>query len=152
MPEMPAMPEGMSMPEGAVMGGPMPGGMQLPGGVVVEGGMPPGGLPAGAVQIEGMPAGAMMGAVQMEGMPPGAMMGAPMEVPAMPEVSHGEFELTYRFKKPILFRGYILETANIEGESDPKDWTVDCRNIADNVNTVVSTVEGEGEKERWVEK
>jgi len=45
----------------------------------------------------------------------------------------GVFELTYIFEKPILIRGYILETADCDPENDPKDWTVDCRNIADNV-------------------
>ena len=54
--------------------------------------------------------------------------------------SEGTFELTYRFEQPILFRGYILETANVDPENDPKDWTVDCRNIADDVSTIVSTV------------
>jgi len=85
-------------------------------------------------------------------MPPVAMMAESMEVPPMPQVDEGVFELTYRFEKPILFRGYILETANIEPENDPKSWTVDCRNIADNVSTVVSTIEGEKDRERWVEK
>ena len=64
----------------------------------------------------------------------------------------GDFELTYSFAKPILVKGYILETANVEGECDPKDWTVDCRNIADNVTTVISTVVGEADRDRWVEK
>ena len=49
------------------------------------------------------------------------------------ESSQGTFDLTYRFEKPILIRGYILETANCDPENDPKDWIVDCRNIADNV-------------------
>jgi len=75
-----------------------------------------------------------------------------MEAPAMPEFNQGTFELTYRFEKPILFRGYILKTANVESESDPKDWIVDCRNIADNISTVVSTVSEEPERERSTEK
>jgi hypothetical protein len=49
------------------------------------------------------------------------------------ESSQETFDLTYRFEKPILIRGYILETANCDPENDPKDWIVDCRNIADNV-------------------
>ena len=75
-----------------------------------------------------------------------AMVGEPMDVmemPAMPEASQSTFELTYRFEKPILVRGYILQTADDGDECDPKDWTVDCRNIADNVSTVISTVYGE---------
>ena len=64
----------------------------------------------------------------------------------------GVFELTYIFEKPILIRGYILETADCDPENDPKDWTVDCRNIADNVQTVISTVIDEGNRDRFVEK
>ena len=64
----------------------------------------------------------------------------------------GVFELTYRFEKPILFRGYILKTANGNNECDPKDWTVDCRNIADNISTVISTVTDEGDRDRLVDK
>jgi len=70
----------------------------------------------------------------------------------MPESLKGTFDLTYRFEKPILFKGYILETANVNGESEPKDWIVDCRNIADDVSTIVSTVTGEKERESWIEK
>jgi hypothetical protein len=64
----------------------------------------------------------------------------------------GVFELTYRFEKPILIRGYILKTANDGNECDPKDWTVDCRNIADNVSTVISTVNDESDRDRLAEK
>ena len=51
-----------------------------------------------------------------------------------------------------MIRGYILETANDEEECDPKDWTVDCRNIADNVSTVISTLTDEGDRDRLVDK
>jgi len=62
------------------------------------------------------------------------------------------FELTYRFEKPILIRGYILETANVEGECDPKDWKINCRNIETNFEHDIHTVEGEEARERWIEK
>ena len=34
------------------------------------------------------------------------------------------FTLTYSFEKPILFQGYMLQTASDEPEWDPKSWTV----------------------------
>ena len=34
------------------------------------------------------------------------------------------FNLTYTFEKPILFQGYMIQTAADEPEWDPKSWTV----------------------------
>jgi len=51
-----------------------------------------------------------------------------------------------------LIRGYILETADEGEECDPKDWTVSCRNIANDETTVISTVTDEGTRDRFVEK
>jgi len=51
-----------------------------------------------------------------------------------------------------LIRGYILETANDEEECDPKDWTVSCRNIANDYTTVISAVRDEATRDRWTEK
>jgi len=67
-------------------------------------------MPPGAIQMEGMPPGAM----QMEGMPP---------MPSM-TASSGSFELIYNYQKPVLIKGYIIETANDNSDSDPKDWVV----------------------------
>jgi len=42
------------------------------------------------------------------------------------------FELTYRYEHPVLVRGYIIESANDDPDSDPKDWKINCRNIETN--------------------
>jgi hypothetical protein len=61
-------------------------------------------------------------------------------------------DLTYRFKKPILVRGYSLKTANDGHEHDPKDWTIECNNVADNQPTLLHTVEGDEPRDRLAEK
>ena len=38
-------------------------------------------------------------------------------------------ELTYNFEKPVLIRGYIIETADNGVDSDPKNWKIFCRDI-----------------------
>ena len=53
------------------------------------------------------------------------------------------FTLTYTFEKPILFQGYVLQTASDEPEWDPKSWT-----IIDNNGEVLHEVIDENQKER----
>lgn len=62
------------------------------------------------------------------------------------------WEATYKFEKPILIRGYILETANVEPESDPKDWKIYCKNMETKVEHDIHTVTGEETRDRWTEK
>ena len=50
------------------------------------------------------------------------------------------FELVYNFQKPVLVKGYILETANDDAECDPKDWVVRCHNIDDNSDVQIHSV------------
>lgn len=62
------------------------------------------------------------------------------------------WEATYKFERPILVRGYILETANVDPESDPKDWKIVCKDIMTKHEIVIHTVTGEETRERWNEK
>ena len=49
-------------------------------------------------------------------------------------------------------RGYILETANDNSGSDPKDWKINCRNIEQNCEMDIHEVKEEEARGRWVEK
>ena len=55
--------------------------------------------------------------------------------------------MTYTFEKPILFQGYMLQTANDNDDWDPKKW-----NVLDSNGAVVHSVEDEKLKERLEEK
>ena len=55
--------------------------------------------------------------------------------------------LTYTFEKPILFQGYMLQTADDNADWDPKNWRV-----VNESGEVVHTVEDESPKERLEEK
>jgi len=51
----------------------------------------------------------MGGAVQIEGMPSGAMMGGAVEIGEMPEMPSGsDYVIEYRFVKPIKYSGYRI--------------------------------------------
>ena len=54
-----------------------------------------------------------------------------------------QFNLTYTFEKPILFQGYMLQTADDEPEWDPKSWKVMNKD-----GEVLHSVEDESQKER----
>jgi len=96
--------------------------------------------------------------ISMDGMAPqGAMMmgGEPQVMEsslAASQLPSEPFEVTYRFKKPVLIRGYVLETANERAECDPKDWILNVHNCEDNVSTDIHEVNGEGPRDRWIEK
>ena len=55
--------------------------------------------------------------------------------------------MTYTFEKPILFQGYMLQTADENAGMDPKNWRV-----LDSNGEVVHSVEDESPKERLEEK
>ena len=55
--------------------------------------------------------------------------------------------MTYTFEKPILFQGYMLQTANDNADWDPKNWRV-----VNESGEVVHSVEDEKPKERLEEK
>ena len=41
-----------------------------------------------------------------------------------PKSSSDTFRLSYSFRKPILFKGYKIKTANDNPDRDPKDWII----------------------------
>jgi len=63
-----------------------------------------------------------------------------------------QFEVTYSFKKPVLFRGYILETSNENPENAPKDWVINVHNCESNENVDIHEVNREPSRDVWVEK
>ena len=74
------------------------------------------------------------------------MSGAP------PVMESSPFEVTYKFQKPVLIRGYILETANERAECDPKDWVLNVHNCETNESIDIHEVNSEAPRDRWVEK
>ena len=64
----------------------------------------------------------------------------------------GIFNLTYQFEKPLLIKGYILETANDNAGNDPKDWRINCWNIEKCYEQDIHVVKDEEPRDRWVEK
>jgi len=63
------------------------------------------------------------------------------------QFNNGICELTYRFKKPVLIRGYILSTSSESSSNDPKSWKINCRNIETNYEMDIHKVENEEERE-----
>lgn len=126
--------------------------------------MAPVGLPSGEMmpgdisQISIMTTG-----ISAEGMPNMSIDGMPTqegtvisgEVPLVMESSMNasdQFEVTYIFQKPVLIRGYILETANERAECDPKDWVLNVHNCETNESIDIHEVNSEAPRDRWVEK
>jgi hypothetical protein len=58
------------------------------------------------------------------------------------------FEVTYRFQKPVLIRGYILETTNDHAECDPKDWVLNVNNCENNESIDIHEVNSDAPRDR----
>ena len=54
----------------------------------------------------------------------------------------GQFSITYNFAKPVLVKGYVIQTGNTPGE-DPKDWTISCYNSRTKYNQDIHQVTDE---------
>ena len=85
---------------------------------------------------------------QVEGEVPQVMESSMNASQLVPEL----FEVTYTFKKPVLFRGYIMETSNDGPENDPKDWVINVHNCESNEDADIHEVNREPPRERWTEK
>ena len=62
------------------------------------------------------------------------------------------WEVTYKFVKPILIRGYILQTGDGGEEFDPKDWKINCKNFFTQKEEDIHTVTDEEKRDRLAEK
>ena len=70
----------------------------------------------------------------------------------MPQGNNGSIELTYIYEHPVLVKGYILQCANDDPDSDPKDWKIICNDINSGTENEIHNVEGEQGRNRNTDK